>query len=164
MHCQVIRGSWSRSQDTAVGCSNYGSYHLNPAYALRIAAPEAPLSLASSSKRSVRITARLQCGENVGSSVVPLPATNLSLFEMSPSSSDTSLNLNISSNPKKALFSSNEAVYTNRPTGACIQDAFIDLSGPDRIFALVPSTFDPTEFTFTIYLYSTVALLVNKIR
>jgi hypothetical protein len=119
----LLKGTWSYNDGTAVGCSNHGSYHLNPAFVFQ-------------TNEEVKMTARLN--KNSG----PLVSLNLALYSFNTNEFPIPLN----ANPKRATHSS--GTYTDQPCGVVLNNVNV----PAGTWVLVPSTFDPIESDFIIIL------------
>lgn len=144
----AVRGEWSFSSGTAVGCSNYGSYHLNPLFVFQL-------------QQVSKFTCRLRPADE-GS----IAALNVSLYDLSSIQRDaeeTNQNcLPRRANPKKSTFSSCGGVYTDKPSGVVIADVELSVG----TWALVPSTFEPTEMSFdlNISFSSTSQVPIQRLR
>lgn len=126
--------SWSISAGTAAGCGNFGNYMLNPTY--RIDFP-------GGDRKSYCIGLRLRT--QFGSSA----STNISVYRILASGKVDG------TSPKQALCTSFKGVYSNFQCGASIPLTW--LSDEERSgcsLAVIVSTFEPLETTFTLEIYS----------
>lgn len=120
---------------TAAGCGNFGNYLKNPQFRFRL----------KNSAAKCRVYARLQAKNTTS------PSMNLSLYPLDETSEG--VRLSSRSNPKKALATSCEGIYSDAPSG--VRTAEVELTG-GGMWALVPSTFNPNESAeFTIHFYHT---------
>jgi hypothetical protein len=95
---------------------------------------------------TTRVSARLLC---TGGTNFPV---NLSIFQLSADPSQIGVNnprnlLPIGITVKTAFMTSNEGVYSSRGSGAGLT-----INLPAGTWALIPSTYDPVDSSFEIYL------------
>lgn len=160
LHKLEIKGRWSNEDGSAAGCGNYDNYLSNPVYRFE--------TVSGKSVPPMTIIARLQVTDGtslpMNLSLYPLvrasgppckgnPAVGGMMFPQPTGKYIT---------PKKALASSNGAVYSDSHTGVKLSHtteipAATGSVGaaPPNHWALLPSTFKPKlTATFTILLYT----------
>ena len=150
---QAIRGDWQTENGTAVGCSNFGNYHKNPVYTFSLPQP---------TRMSVRLSpVSDHCRASFNVSLYHLSAPGndfLATPQQQQQQSPGILSPQI--NPKRATFSSNAAVYSGKPTGVCIDNVEMQAG----LWAIVPSTFDPMQEQFDLFISfaSSNAVVINR--
>lgn len=133
-----VKGRWSTSRGTAAGCNNFERYIYNPRYLLTV-------------PQSCNVTVRLQSIK-----MDPPPALNISIYQ-----SDSSGQVSPQASPSDCYKNgtSNAGVYVNSPSGVVISNVTL----PSGTFALVPSTFNPTDGSFRLIVYSSKVVNLHSI-
>ena len=133
-------GKWRSSRGTAAGCNNFGRYAYNPRFVLTV-------NEGTGTDTIVRLQTR---------GMDPIPALNVSLF-----SSDASGSLDGKSTPTDSHLNctSNRGVYVNTLSGVVTPRTFLR----PGCYAIVPSTFKPTEGSFNLTIYSTTEISVRQV-
>ncbi|OQR80787.1 calpain-like protease [Achlya hypogyna] len=132
----LVSGKWNMAAGTAVGCSNFGRYLLNPTYLLHVPAP-------------TRLFVRLRPTRT------PAPSLNVSLFPCSASGQ-----LGDAANPTTATLSSGAGCYTNSASGARTPLAPIATG----FYLVIPSTFEPVQADFDLVVYADSPVTLSRLR
>ncbi|OQR88718.1 calpain-like protease [Thraustotheca clavata] len=133
-----LSGKWNTAAGTAVGCSNFGRYLLNPQYLVHIEEP-------------THAFFRLR------STATPCPSINISVYECGPSGQ---LRDGAICNPTAAFMTSGGAAYTNSASGA--RTKLTPLTA--GFYLVIPSTYEPTQADFDLISYSDIPLKVTRLR
>ncbi|KDO20424.1 hypothetical protein SPRG_14362 [Saprolegnia parasitica CBS 223.65] len=129
-------GKWNMAAGTAVGCSNFGRYLLNPQYFVQLSAV-------------TRLFLRLRPTRS------PVPSINLALYMCGPNGQ-----LDPSANPTTAIGTSGNGCYTNSASGA--RTPLLTLS--PGTYVAIPSTFEPIQADFDLVVYSDNPVTISRVR
>ncbi|TMW58240.1 hypothetical protein Poli38472_011828 [Pythium oligandrum] len=143
--CTELEGRWDPQRGTAVGCASYGCYTFNPKYLVQVT-------------DECVLFARLTPVQAPDATGTTLPSVNVSIYP-----SNAQGNLLLSTHPKASWkgATSDEGVYTGgNPSGVMTPYHVVFLPG---WYVIIPSTYDPLEFAYTLRIYSSKLVNVRQL-